>query len=84
VRVDLTAIMWNDKRNVNMLTDMHHPPVKGNFHDEHGSCLRPAIVQDYKRPMEYVDRSELIMNIYSVSRHTWKWMEKLFFHLVDL
>jgi hypothetical protein len=24
------------------------------------------------------------MNIYSVSRHTWKWMEKLFFHLVDL
>jgi hypothetical protein len=84
VRGDLTAILWKDKRNVNLLTDKQHPPVKGNFHDEHGSCLRPTTIQDYKRHMGYVDRFYLIMNMYFVNRHTWKWTEKLFFHLMDL
>jgi hypothetical protein len=25
--------------------DMHHPPVEGNFHNEHGNALKSAIIQ---------------------------------------
>jgi hypothetical protein len=28
------AMAWKVKRNINMLTDMCHPPAKDNFHDE--------------------------------------------------
>jgi hypothetical protein len=27
---DLTATMWKDKRHVNMLTNVHHPPAEGS------------------------------------------------------
>jgi hypothetical protein len=46
VKGDLTDIAWKDKRNVNILEDMHHPPTEGNFCDEYGNNLKPAIVQD--------------------------------------
>ena len=34
------------KQNVNILTNMHSPSVKGNFCDEHGKAVKLAIVQD--------------------------------------
>jgi len=34
--------------------------------------------------MGYVDKGDRMANSYSVSRHTFKWMKKLFFHLLDL
>jgi hypothetical protein len=34
VKSNLTAIEWKDKRNVNILTNMHSPPLEGNFCDE--------------------------------------------------
>jgi hypothetical protein len=45
----LTAMIWKDKRHINMLTNMHHPPAEGNFCDEHGNALKPVIIQDYNR-----------------------------------
>jgi hypothetical protein len=39
---NLTAMIWKDKGNVNMLTNIH-PPAEGNFCDEHGNTLKPAI-----------------------------------------
>jgi hypothetical protein len=30
----ILAIVWKDKRNVNMLTNMHRPPAEGNFCNE--------------------------------------------------
>jgi hypothetical protein len=30
VRGDLTAVVWNDKQNVHMLTNVHHPRVYSN------------------------------------------------------
>jgi hypothetical protein len=77
-------MIWKDKGHVNMLTNMHHPPAEGNFCDEHGNALKPAIIQDYNQHMEYVDKSDCMTNTYSISRWTWKWMKKLFFHLLDL
>jgi hypothetical protein len=41
-------------------------------------------VEDYNWHMGYVDKSDRMGNSYSISRHTWKWTKKLFFHLPDL
>jgi hypothetical protein len=84
VRGDLTAIVWKDKRNLNRLTNKHRPPGEGNFSDEHGNALKPAILQDYNRHMGYVDKGDHMMNSYSISRRTWKWTKKSFFHFLDL
>jgi len=35
MRHNLTARAWNDKWNVHILTNMHSPPLKGNFFDKH-------------------------------------------------
>jgi hypothetical protein len=83
VRDDLTPTVRKDKRNMNMLTNMYCSPAEGNF-CEHENTLKPAIVQDYNRHMGYVDKSDCIMNSYSISRRTWKWTKKLFFHHLDL
>jgi hypothetical protein len=34
--------------------------------------------------MGYVDKADRMTNSYSISRRTWKWTNKLFFHLLDL
>jgi hypothetical protein len=31
VKADLTATVWKDKRNVNLLKNMHRPPREGNL-----------------------------------------------------
>jgi hypothetical protein len=81
---NLTAMTGKDKRHVNMLTNMHHPPAEGNFHDEHGNALKPAIIQDYNQHMGYADKCDCLTNAYSIGRWIWKWMKELFFHLLDL
>jgi hypothetical protein len=63
---------------------MHAPPAEGNFCDEHGKAIKPAIVGDYNRHMGHVDKLDRMANSYSISRQTWKWTKKLFFHLLDL
>jgi len=83
-RGDLTAVVWRDKRDVGMLTNIHDPPSKGNFRDEHGNAIKPAIVADYNRHMGYVDKADRMANSYMANRRTWKWTKKLFFHLLDM
>jgi hypothetical protein len=34
--------------------------------------------------MAYVNKGDRMANSYSISRRTWKWKKKLFFHLLDL
>jgi hypothetical protein len=80
---DMTALVWKDKRDVYILTNIHDPPAEGNFCDESGNALKPAIVADYNRHMGYVDKGDRMTNSYSISRRTWKWTKKLFFHLLD-
>jgi hypothetical protein len=64
---DLTAVVWKDKRDVHMLTNMHVSPAEGNFRDESGNALKPAIVEDYNQHMGYVDKSDRMANSYSIS-----------------
>jgi hypothetical protein len=69
VRGNLTAMIWKDRRYVNMLMNMHHPPAEGNFCDEHGNALKPVIIQDYNQHMVYVDKCERMTNTPSADRH---------------
>jgi hypothetical protein len=48
---NFTMMISKDKRNINMLMNIYHPPGEGNFCDEHENTLKPARVQDYDRHM---------------------------------
>jgi len=43
VRCNLTAIVWKDIQNVDILMDMHSPPLEGNFCNEHSKAVTLAI-----------------------------------------
>ena len=51
----LTAILWSDKRDVCILTNMHNASTKGNFCDNNGKGIKLQIVADYNHHMGYVD-----------------------------
>lgn len=63
---------------------MHDPPIEGNFSDENGNAIKPRIVEDYHKHMGYVDKSDRMANSYGISRRSWKWTNKIFFHLLDI
>ena len=41
------AVVWKDKRDACLLTNIHDPPTEGNYRDEHGNVIKPGIVVDY-------------------------------------
>jgi hypothetical protein len=47
----MIAVILMDKRNVHVLTNIRYPPPEGNFCDESGNALKPAIVEDYSQCM---------------------------------
>ena len=84
VRGTLKAVSWKERRDVYILTNMHAPPVEGNFTDESGQAIKPRVVEDYNAYMGFVDKSDRMVNSYGIARRTWKWTKKLFFHLTDM
>jgi len=36
VRGNLIAMIWNDKQDMNILTNVNRPPAEGNFCDKNG------------------------------------------------
>jgi hypothetical protein len=84
VRGNQSIVRWKDKRDVYVLTNMHSPPVEGNFCDESGQAVKPRVIEDYNAHMGYVDKSDRMVNSYGIARRTWKWTKKLFFHLTDM
>jgi hypothetical protein len=46
-------ILWKDKRDVRILTNIHDPPAEVNFCDNNGKAIKPQIVVDYKSHMLY-------------------------------
>jgi len=83
-RAGLTAILWWDKRDVCMLTNIHSAPAEGNFCNEGRKAIKPQIVMDYNHHMGFVDKGDRMANSYFINRRTFKWTKKLFFHLLDL
>jgi len=82
-RGDLTAILWRDKCDIRILTNIHDPSAEGNFCDNNGKAIKLQIVADYNHHMSYVDKGDRMVNSYSINCCTWKWTKKLFFHLFD-
>jgi len=78
------AILWRDKRDVCMLTNIHSAPAEGDFCNEAGKAIKPQIVMDYNHHMGYVEKGDRMAISCFISRHTFKWTKKLFFHLLDL
>jgi hypothetical protein len=80
----MTAILWQDKRDIYILTNIHNAPAEGNFCDSDGKAIKPETVTLYSHHMGYVDKGDRMANTYSICHPTLKWMKKLFFHLFDL
>jgi len=72
-RSNVTAVVWKDNRDVCLLINIHDPPREGNYRDEHGNAIKPAIMVDYNRHMGTVDKVDRMANSYKASRQTWKW-----------
>jgi len=69
-RGDLTTILWRDKRDVRILTNIHDAPAEGNFCNNNGKAIKPQIVADYNRHMVYVDKGDrLLIPILSTVAH---------------
>ena len=81
---DLTAVVWKDKGDMCLLTNIHVPHGVGNYCDKHGNAIKLAIVVDYNCHMGHVGSADKMANSYMASRRMWKWTKKLFFHLLDL
>ena len=79
----MIGVVWKGRREVYMLTNMDQSPAEGNFCDRNRP-VKPHIVKRYNWHMGCVDSSDRMANSYSISRHTFKWTTKLFFHLLDL
>ena len=79
-RGGLTALVWKDRQEVYVLTNMDPPSAEGNFCDDSNRPVKPHIMGRYNRQMGYIDSSDCMANSYSMSRHTFEWTTKLFFH----
>jgi hypothetical protein len=84
VRGNQSIVRWKDRHDVYVLTNMHTPPVEGNFCDESGRATKPRVIEDYNARMGYVDKLDRMVNSYGIARRTWKWTKKLFFHQTDM
>ena len=76
-RADLTAVMWRDKRDVCLLTNIHSSPAEGNFCNGGGKAIKLQIVIDYNQHVGYVYKGDRMANSYSISRRTFKWTKKI-------
>jgi len=61
-RADLTAILWRDKTEVCMLTNIHSAPAEGNFCNGGGKAVAPQIMTDYNHHTGYVDNGGRMAN----------------------
>ena len=52
-RGDLTTILWREKSNVRILTNIHNAPAGGNSCDNNRKAITPQIVADYKHHIRW-------------------------------
>jgi len=65
-RGGLTALVWKDRREVYMLTNIDPPPAEGDFCDNSNRPMKPHIVERYNWHMGFVDISDRMANSYSM------------------
>ena len=65
-------MVWRDKIDVCLMANIYDPPREGNYRNEHGNAIKPAIVADYNRQMGHVDNVARLANSYTASCRTWE------------
>jgi hypothetical protein len=83
VRSNMTAVILEDKWDMNILKNMCRPPTEGNFCDKQRKAQKPVIVTDCIWHMEYIEKGNRMVNSYSINWRTWKWTKWLFLQLLD-
>ncbi|GFG36865.1 hypothetical protein Cfor_08675 [Coptotermes formosanus] len=78
-----SAVCWKDKDRSLPPHRRAQPPATGHFVKKEGNASKPLCIESYNKSMGFVDFSDMIAIRYSISRNTWKWPKKLFFHLFD-
>ena len=66
------GLVWKDRREVYVLTNMDPPPADGNFCDDSNRPVKPHIMERYNRHMGFVDISDRMANNYLMDRHNLK------------
>jgi hypothetical protein len=66
------AILWQDKRDISMLTDICDVPAEGNFCSEGVKAIKPQIVMDYNHHMGYGDKGDRMADSKSISHRIFK------------
>jgi hypothetical protein len=62
----LTAILWTDKRDIYILTNIHNDLTERNFCGSNRKAIKPQIVADYSHHRGFVDKGDRIANSYSM------------------
>jgi hypothetical protein len=60
---DLIAILWQDKRDIYMLTNIYNAPAEVNFCSEGEKAIKLQIMMDYNHHMVYADKSDRMANV---------------------
>ena len=85
-----TAIQWNDKRVVSMLTTIHSDDVVAVQRRSRlapsgrEEVEKPLAISEYNKYMGGVDRGDQLLSYYGYSHRTIKWWKRAFFFLFDM
>ncbi|KAL7631069.1 UNVERIFIED_CONTAM: hypothetical protein RMT77_018635 [Armadillidium vulgare] len=84
---DLLALLFNDKRNVYMLSNCHENGVIEVTRRSKAGRIReniPLCIKDYNKNMGFVDKTDQVLHYYTMARKTIKWYKKLGMHLIQI
>ncbi len=81
------AVIWKDKREVRLLTTIHHPQMVLSHNIDRSTrqhIMKPECVLEYNTNMRLVDKADAMISFIECDQKTLKWYKKLYFHLVDI
>lgn len=84
---ELLALKWMDKREVHMLTTLHHSMMveTEKYDRETGQRIKkPLCIVQYNKCMRAVDQVDMQISFSDCLRKTIKCYKKLFFYLLDI
>ena len=83
---NITAVTWQDKRTVHLLSSFHGnamaeiAPRRG----EEQPVSKPVMIMDYNQNMNGVHKCDQLLQYYDILRKSRKWWKKVFFRLIEL
>ena len=63
-RGGFTVLVFKDRREVYMLTNIEPPPLDGNFSENRNRPVKPHIMEPFNWHMGYIENSDSMTNSY--------------------